>query len=210
MTNVKYGSNMKIDESAGGELSQRKDGGLSYKTYFKPLFSQLSRRYRDARRKRIDVLNDRSLRAEQVFIRIKSLGLSRIALTRWEPLHLYGYLHPYEKVYGVVYGKTEDGGRALLAATNARILYIDRNGFLTTMDEIPFDMVSGVSYTRNGIFGIAVTLHTRTKDYSLVCYKALPAENFVNFIEVASISNEKLINFGNRVNNFGNLRVRKG
>ncbi len=85
-----------------------------------------------------------------------------------------------EHIGGVIYGRCPHG-LAMLVATNKRIIYIERQPFFSSTDEVDYDVVSGVKRT-NAVFS-AVDLHTKPGNYSLRFVDPNCATIFVEYIE---------------------------
>lgn len=108
-------------------------------------------------------------------------GLSRHALRKDETKYLHKVIHDDEHVMAAVNGRT-DLGSVMLVATNKRVLYIDCKPFYTTVDELTYDVVSGVMHHVQGIFA-QVVLHTRVGEYNLRFINPKQARQFVAYLE---------------------------
>lgn len=95
--------------------------------------------------------------------------------------HLPKVIAEDEHIKGVVYGHAGIG-LAMLVATDRRIIYLERRPFFTSMDDISYDMVAGVTYRDAGIFPF-VELYTRMGDYTLSYVSPVPASRFAKYIE---------------------------
>jgi len=109
-------------------------------------------------------------------------GVSKYGLLKLESRHLPEIIHPGEHIEAVAYGLSKNYS-AMLAATDRRLIYLDRKPFFTISDEITYEMVAGIGYNIQGRF-TAVTLHTRLGDYPLRFVNHKAAEKFVHYIEV--------------------------
>ena len=93
------------------------------------------------------------------------------------------YLHSTESIGGVVYGRYGSGtGFAWLVATDKRIILIDKKPLFETVDELTYDIISGIKFTRAGFYG-TVILHTRIGDYSIKFINRRCAKIFFQYIE---------------------------
>jgi len=108
-------------------------------------------------------------------------GLSNLTLKRMEARHLPGVINQDEHVMAAIYGLS-DNFSAMLVATDRRIIYSERKPFYKMLDEVAYDVVSGVRYNLRGSRA-NVILHTRIKDYSLRFVSKKTAEKFVEYIE---------------------------
>lgn len=99
-------------------------------------------------------------------------------------------IHPNEKINGIVYGKYKHGGtepsvgRGALVATDSRILLVDKKPLFLKCDELTYNVVSGITYTKVGPSG-TVTLHTRAGDIEIRTFNQNCARIFVESIEAA-------------------------
>lgn len=120
---------------------------------------------------------------------LAAAGMSNYGLMKGETRHLSILIHPDEHIGGVIYGRYEGGG-GMLVATNKRVLFLDHKLFFKKTDEISYDVVSGVSYNKQGDYA-AVTLHTRLGDYTLRYVNSRIGNRFVHFIENVQIEQER-------------------
>lgn len=118
----------------------------------------------------------------RVHSELKSAGVSGYALLRAECRYLPSIIHETEQVKAAVYGHVEGAGGALLVATNKRVIYLNRMPLFTTLDEVTYDLVSGISKGSNGLLS-SVTLHTRAGDYTVRFGNLVSVAKFVNYIE---------------------------
>ena len=97
-------------------------------------------------------------------------------------------IHQDERIQGIVYGRykhyggEETEGRGALVATSKRILLVDKKPMFLRCDELTYEVVSGVTYTKAGPAG-TVTLHTRAGDISVRTFNHRCAKTFVAAIE---------------------------
>ena len=108
-------------------------------------------------------------------------GVSKLGLMRSASQHLPTIIHADEHVGGVVYGRGETGS-VMIAATDKRVIYLDKKPLYINEDEMTYDVVGGVSYSHAGP-GSTVTLHTRIKDYTIHTLNARAAEIFIQYVE---------------------------
>jgi PH (Pleckstrin Homology) domain-containing protein len=121
---------------------------------------------------------------------LQDAGLTNFDLHRRESRHIVGYLHGYEHIKAAVRGKLADDGWSLLVATNLRIIYLHQIPLFSHMDEISYDLVSGVTCNQVGNWYGSLTLHTRTKDYELNFVSIVAANKFANFVERMAIDRD--------------------
>ena len=124
---------------------------------------------------------------------LKDAGVSRYGLAKMESKYLPSIIHEDEHIKGVVYGKI-DFLSSMLIATDRRILYINREPMVSTMDEVTYDMVGGVKFNKAGLFG-SITLHTRIQDYVIRYVNIKSGQKFIKYLESRRI--ESVANAGN-------------
>jgi hypothetical protein len=118
---------------------------------------------------------------QRLITELKALGVSSFGLMYSEMNQLADILHDNEVLKGVVYGRYTDGF-AVLAATDRRVLFIDKKPLLLKADEITYGLVGGVSFGKVGPLA-TVTLHTRIGDYKIKTLNFVSAQYFIDFIE---------------------------
>lgn len=123
-------------------------------------------------------LPDHSLR---VRLQLIQLGMTRSGLMSKEAKYLPQIVHPDETIGGVIYGMYQ-GSFVMMAATDSRIIFLDKKPLFTTQDDINYMVVSGISYGHVGL-GSTVTLHTRIQDYTIRTFNQKCAETFRAYIE---------------------------
>jgi general stress protein 26 len=132
----------------------------------------------------MDELQKRRVRDE-----LKAVGVGPIGLRMPESKELARILEPDEHIGGAVYGKYS-GGLAWLVATDERVIFMDKKPFLTSTDELTYDVVAGVKSSRAGLF-YSVVLHTRVADYAVRFINAKCANIFVKFVEMRRLESGK-------------------
>lgn len=101
-------------------------------------------------------------------------------------------IQPNEQLTGIVYGRYVFHriagditiSRGALVSTNDRVLLINKKPFYVTCEEIKYDAVSGVTYSRVGPVG-HVVLHNKLGDIDLRTFNQHCAQNFTRAIETA-------------------------
>lgn len=125
----------------------------------------------------------------RVFKELRALGMSKLGLRSMESHYLPAVIHPKEHVCGVVYGR-HVYGRAMMVATDIRVIFLDCKPLFVNQDEIDYFAVSGISYSHAG-FGSTVTVHTHIKDYTIRSLNEKCARGFVAFIERRSLEHRR-------------------
>lgn len=102
---------------------------------------------------------------------------------RWnsDTKYLHNIIHDNEHIHAAIFGRGEDGF-ALMAATDARLIYLDKKPAYVKTDDITYDVVSGVSFGQVGVLA-TVTVHTHVRDYMLGRVSSKCARKFVAYIE---------------------------
>lgn len=118
---------------------------------------------------------------ERVANELKGLGVTKWGLFRIESRYLPNFIHPAEHIEAVIYGQ-HTTGYAVLAATDRRVVFLNKRALFSTEDEVGYDSVTGVTLNRTR-FNSKVTLYTRVKEYTLKTSNAKCAQDFVDFIE---------------------------
>jgi uncharacterized pyridoxamine 5'-phosphate oxidase family protein len=96
---------------------------------------------------------------------LKAVGLSVLAQHKSEGRHVAELIHDDEHIKGAIYGQYDDGS-AMLVATDKRVIFFDKKPLFRTVDELTYDVISGVRVIKQGLFS-GVVLHTRVGDYAL-------------------------------------------
>lgn len=112
---------------------------------------------------------------------LEAAGVGKLSILGPESKSLARMLHDNEHIGGVAYG-TYSGGFGWLIATDVRVLFIDKKPLFSSMDELSYDVVSGVRSIRAAMSS-SVTLHTRVGDYTVRYVNDKCAKTFVKFIE---------------------------
>lgn len=142
------------------------------------------------RRRNVSIATHRhdSLQEQQVRQELREAGLNRLDMLTIESHYIHHLIHPNEHIQAAVSGRSNLGALpALIIATNLRVIYLHRIPLFMTMDEISYDLVTGISYNKIGPWFAAVTLHTRNGDYELTFVNLRAANKFVEIMEQSSI-----------------------
>lgn len=155
------------------------------------MFQLTSSRYRQNSKKaeRTNELKlQRQIHEGRIRDQLISLGASKSALASEEAHFLPTLINTDEQIGGVVYGLHQDGF-AMLIATSYRVIFLDKKPLFNTVDDVRYEVISGVSFGHAGI-GSTVTLHTKIKDYKLRTLNRKCATGFVKFIESRCLMGE--------------------
>jgi uncharacterized protein YhbP (UPF0306 family) len=112
---------------------------------------------------------------------LSSVGVSTYGQHKRVSRNLPNIIASDEHIHGVVYGWSANGF-AMIVATDHRILYLLRGLLTSSMDELAYDVVSGVQINNQGILSV-LELHTRIGDYRLSNINNDCAKIFANYVE---------------------------
>ena len=144
-------------------------------------------------------------RYHEVQAAVKQAGANSYDMLLPETHILSVILKPDEQLGGIVFGRYRESnanlvGRGALAATDERIILIDRKPLYLRCEEIEYDVVSGVSYASVGFMG-TITLYTRLGEIRLRTFNEKCALGFMRAVEgqifgkqVSARTHEKLPN----------------
>lgn len=127
---------------------------------------------------------------------MKRLGATRLELFSSEANYLHKIIHHEEQIGGIAFGHHESG-YCMLIATNRRVIFLDKKPFFANVDDITYDVVSGVTFGHAG-FGSTLTLHTRIKDIKLMTINDTSAKIFVDYVELRCLEHEKINGIGGK------------
>lgn len=104
-------------------------------------------------------------------------------------------LHDDEHIQAAVFGRRKESEgffgfvEGMLVATSERVIFLDHRPGYTTMDEISYDNVSGVSLSMT-VFYASVTLFTKIMNYRISFANRKSAQLFADYIESIAIQHE--------------------
>jgi hypothetical protein len=125
---------------------------------------------------------------------LQALGAVKYNMWLPETHALPRIIRPDEQLHGVVYGRykqkgrygqeanTLSSGRGMLVVTDVRVLFIDKKPLFLRCDEIPREIISGVTYAKVGFAG-TVAMHTRAGDFTIRTFNDRCAKLFVESLE---------------------------
>lgn len=119
---------------------------------------------------------------------LSQAGVSTYGLLKSESRYLPHVLHRSEHIQAVVYGQHHSSS-AMLIATDERIIYLDKKPMAVYIDEVTYDVVSGVELDIHTFFA-TVTLHTAVMNYVIRFTNIRCADNFVDYIEEQRLRRE--------------------
>lgn len=132
---------------------------------------------------------------ERVKKELRDAGIAGISMARLSSGYVPKVIHSDEHIRAAVYGHRREAKGifgyevGLLIATDQRVLYIVHRPGFTTLDEMQYDLVSGVSLVNAGLFA-SITLHTSIANYVLSFVRPKSANHFVTTIEKTLIASK--------------------
>lgn len=119
---------------------------------------------------------------------LKAAGVTFFGLSKFSSRFLPHILHENEHIKGVVYGRYASGSgllgltEGMLVATDHRIIFIDRKPGFENMEELTYDVVSGIQKSYAWPFS-AITLYTRIGNYALRYANPKCIDTFMCYVE---------------------------
>jgi hypothetical protein len=135
--------------------------------------------------------------AERVHRELVQAGATVYGLLKSESRYLPRIIHEDEHIHAVVYGQHHSSS-AMLIATDYRIIYLDKKPTALFMDEVTYDVVSGIEFEIHTFFA-SVTLHTAVTNYNIKYANIHCAEKFTSYIEEQRVKREKFLEAGSEI-----------
>lgn len=124
----------------------------------------------------------------EVIRELSKAGVTAYGLMKSESRYLPRILHSGEHIHAVVYGQHNDSS-AMLIATDERVIYLDKKLMSVFIDEVTYDVVSGIELDIHTFFA-TVTLHTAVANYQIRYANIRCADNFADYIEEQRVRRE--------------------
>lgn len=112
---------------------------------------------------------------------IKQSGVSAYGRHKDEAKQLATIIHQDEHIKGIAYGRYENGA-AMLVATDKRVIFLDKKPLFQTLDELTYDVISGIKVTQQALFS-SLVLYTRVGNYKLRYVNIQSATKFKKYLE---------------------------
>lgn len=127
------------------------------------------------------------LQRDVVHAALRLFGADEYDLLLPETRYIAQLLKTDEIILGAVFGKYTKStlpvtGRGLFVITNYRLLLVDKKPLFLQFDEIKFEMVSGIQYSK-AFRTISITLNTRVGNFTMRTFNDGCARQFVQSIE---------------------------
>lgn len=128
-------------------------------------------------------------KARRVKRELIDAGITFYGLLKSESRALPKVLHDNEHVEAVVYGQHHSNS-VMLVATDERIIYLDKKPMALFLDEVSYEVISGIEFEIHTLFATLV-LHTPVKNYDIRFANLHCAENFAKHIEAHRLKREQ-------------------
>lgn len=125
---------------------------------------------------------------ERIRRELLDAGMTFYGLLKSETKVLHKLLHPNEHIEAVVYGH-HHSSLVMLVATNERILFVDKKIMALYLDEVSYEVISGIEFEIHLLFA-TIVLHTPVKNYDIHYANLHCAENFARHIEAHRLQRE--------------------
>lgn len=112
---------------------------------------------------------------------IKQAGVTAYGRHKDEAKELASIIHQDEHIKGVAYGRYSNGS-AMLIATDKRVIFLDKKPLFQTLDELTYDVISGIKVTQQALFS-SLILFTRIGNYKLRYVNMQSAAKFKKYLE---------------------------
>ncbi len=119
---------------------------------------------------------------------LRAAGMTWFGLMMAESRYLPRILNTDEHVKAIVYG-WQPGAAVLLAATDHRIIYLDKKLLFVRDDEVSYDSVRGISFLSAGLASTTI-LHTQVQDYTVRTFNRGCAKRFKEYVESRSFEHK--------------------
>jgi hypothetical protein len=118
---------------------------------------------------------------ERIIHELMEAGVTPYGLIKSESRYLPRVINEDEHIKAVIYGQ-HNSSLAMLIATDKRVIYLDKKPTAELVDEISYEVVSGIELDMFIIFA-TVTLHAAVGNYKFQYVNPKCAEKFVQHIE---------------------------
>lgn len=125
---------------------------------------------------------------ERIHHELHDAGVTRFGMMKFANRFLPNIIHSDEHIHATVYGRYREGSgllsfsEGMLVATNLRVIFLDHKPGYTHMDEIGYDVVSGVNISTSGLFS-SITLYTKIANFTVRFANPHCASLFANYVE---------------------------
>jgi len=119
---------------------------------------------------------------------MKTAGVTAFGRMKFVSRFLPQVLHENEHIMGAVYGRYGEAtgllhqSEGMLIATDRRVIFLDRKPGYESMDELTYDVVSGIQKTYAWPFA-SLALYTRIGNYTLHFANKHCIDRFMAYVE---------------------------
>jgi general stress protein 26 len=127
---------------------------------------------------------------------LRRAGVTMYGLAKFSSQYLHHIIHNDERIWGVVYGRYRSGEgllkftEGMLIATDRRVIFLDYKPGFTSVEEITYTAISGISFVTTGLFS-SVTLYTRIGNFILNYANSSCVQRFVSYVESRQIEQKQ-------------------
>ena len=142
------------------------------------------------------VTNPKTTHAIRIRNELRDAGLSHLATLRFTSRYIPKIIHENEHIMAAIFGHHKVGTGLLdftegvLIATDRRVIYMDSRPGFTTIDEISYEIISGVNQTKMEPIS-SVTLFTKIGNYTISFAKHASVQRFADYIETYRLDKEQ-------------------
>lgn len=120
-------------------------------------------------------------RLQNVKNELRAIGVTSYELSKPEVAQLADQLHLGETVQAIIFG-FYGSGYGILAATNERVIFIDKMIIGVKVETFVYNLLGGIEYDL-GTFTGKIRLICRGETYTFKWVKKSHAKNFFNYVE---------------------------
>lgn len=135
-----------------------------------------------------NLVNTTKQNSERIKTELENAGIHNLLFHPFTAKYLPRVIHDDEHIHAAVFGRRKESEgffgfvEGLLVATDERIIFLDHRPGYTTMDEIAYDVVSGVNVSST-LLQASVTLFTKITNYRLSFSGHTAAQTFADYVE---------------------------
>lgn len=136
--------------------------------------------------------NDHAARINNELV---AAGMTKFGTLKFSSHYLPHIIHENEHIKAVVYGRHKEGegpimlSEVMLIATDQRVIFLDHKPGYTSVDELAYDIISGVNMSTAALFS-SITLYTKIAAITIRFANKKCVEQFVEYIEKRRIQSQ--------------------
>lgn len=176
-----------FSSAAIDQTKQRLNSGVK-RVLGTPIYPRATKKYTNhIKSTQVEPAKDKIKRVKQELI---EAGATFYGLLKAEGRFLPKVLHNDEHVEAVVYGQHRSSS-VMLIATSERIIFLDKKPTALFLDEVSYEVVSGIEFAIHTLFA-SLVLHTPVKNYDIRFANLHCAQRFAKHIENERLTREKV------------------